>query len=581
MGQHTTLNAAANAADDFREARRRASMEELMARLTGRSTQLLSFEDVRQKLKVTGESSRGRQEIPLDAIVGSVGRYSDFTRTFLPRQDSDEQRWTDVKNAMTQSGNSLPPIEVYQIGEVYFVVDGNHRVSVAQRQGMEHISAYVTEYQTKVLLGPDDKPDDLIIKAEYADFLERTRVDEIRPDANLQVTVPGRYWEIETQIEAHRFLLGQENGGDVSHEEAVDYWHDNIYLPVIEHIREQGMLRDFPDRTETDLFLWICEHRSALEKQLGWHVEAEVAATDLVTSQSQRPQRIVSRVEDKLFHTLTPGQLAAGPAAGQWREQRLATRRGDCLFADILVPVSGDECGWFAMEQALFIAKQEGSQLFGLHIVSSPDQIEGEAAQAVKAEFLQRCQMADIPGELSIEAGDIVGKICERAPWSDLIVMYPATPPGAKLWSRLTSGSRTVIYRSARPVLTVPGPASSMERILLAYDGSPKAQEGLFVAAYLAGYWSISLDVLTVTERVNHRGKLEEAQHYLESRDIEANYITTQGDVVEVILATAAEHKSDLIIMGGYGARPLREVVLGANLDRLLRESLYPILVCR
>jgi len=523
-------------------------MEELMARLTGRSTELLSFEDVSRKLKATGEqSSHGRREIPLDAIVGSVGRYSDFTRTFLPRLDSDKERWADVKNAMVKSRNSLPAIEVYQIGEAYFVVDGNHRVSIARQQGREHIEAYVTEYHTKVSLGPDDKPDDLIIKAEYADFLERTRLDEIRPEINLQVTIPGRYWEIETQIEAHHFLLVQEKENDIPYEEAIDYWHDNIYLPVVEHIREQGMLRDFPDRTETDLFLWICEHRSALEKRLGWNVEHEAAAADLVANRSQKPQRVVARVEDKLFQTLTPVQLGAGPAAGQWREKRLATRKGDCLFADILVPVSGDECGWYAFDQALFIAKQEDSRLFGLHIVSSAHQIDGETAQAVKAEFLQRCQAAGVLGEFSIEAGNIVGKICERAPWSDLIVMYPATPPGAKLWSRMTSGSRTVIYRSARPVLTVPGPACSLERILLAYDGSLKAQEGLFVAAYLAGYWSISLDVLTVAEKVGHQDKLAEARQYLESREIEASYISTGGDVVEVILATAAKQKSDYV----------------------------------
>ena len=101
------------------------------------------------------------------------------------------------------------------------------------------------------------------------------------------------------------------------------------------------------------------------------------------------------------------------------------------------------------------------------------------------------------------------------------------------------------------------------------------------MAAYLADQWSISLDVLTVTESDDHQDKLAEAQQYLENRDIEASYIPTHGDVVEVILTTAAERESDLIIMGGYGARPIREVVLGANLDRLLRESEYPILVCR
>jgi hypothetical protein len=83
-----------------------------MARLTGKSIDLFAYEDVRQKLKVKGSVSRGLQDIPLDAIVGSVGRYTDFTRSFLPRRDSDQQRWARVKAQVTDMGG-LPPIEVY------------------------------------------------------------------------------------------------------------------------------------------------------------------------------------------------------------------------------------------------------------------------------------------------------------------------------------------------------------------------------------------------------------------------------------------------------------------------------------
>jgi len=113
---------------DFHEARRRAGLEAIMARLTGKSIDLFAYEEVRQKLKAKGSIPRGLQDIPLDAIVGSVGRYGDFTRSFLPRRDSDEQRWARVKAQVTDM-QGLPPIEVYQIGEVYFVRDGNHRVS--------------------------------------------------------------------------------------------------------------------------------------------------------------------------------------------------------------------------------------------------------------------------------------------------------------------------------------------------------------------------------------------------------------------------------------------------------------------
>ncbi len=579
MTHHSTLPLAA-AVEDFRQARRRAAMQELMARLTGRPVDLLSFDQVRQTLKPRVSSERVLQEIPLAAIVGSVGRYTDFTRGFLPLQDSDESRWVRVKEAMIKSGG-LPPIEVYQIGQVYFVLDGNHRVSVAHQLGKTHIEAYVSECKTTVPLSPDDQPDDLIIKAEYADFLEQTRLNEIRPEADLQVTVPGQYWELATHLEAHHFLLRQAQAGQISYEESVADWYDNVYWPVVQDIRERGILRDFPGRTETDLYLWIFRHRHILAKKLGWSIELEAAATDLVTEHSPRPQRVVARVGEKLRHTLTPDQLEAGPAPGQWRRERLSGRPDDQLFANLLVPVRGDEGGWHALELALAVARQEDGQLFGLHVVSSAAEKESQATQAVQIEFHRRCQAAGIPGELTIEVGDVVGKICERARWADLIVMYPANPPGTQLLSRLSSGSRNVIYRSCRPVLTVPGAASPLERVLLAYDGSPKAQEGLFVATYLTGRWQVSLVVMTVIEQDSHTAELTQAQQYLARRGVAATFKPAYGDVAEAILKTAAEQDSDLIIMGGYGIKPIREVVLGSKVDQVLRESRWPILVCR
>ena len=96
---------------DFQTARQRAAIQEILARVTGKSTQLLSYEDVAEKLKLHARTERGLQNIPLDAIVGSVGRYTDFTRTFLPRHDNDQQRWAGFKAAV-ESGEGLPPIDV-------------------------------------------------------------------------------------------------------------------------------------------------------------------------------------------------------------------------------------------------------------------------------------------------------------------------------------------------------------------------------------------------------------------------------------------------------------------------------------
>lgn len=244
------------AIEDFHRARRRAALEEILAKLTGKSTDLLSFEDMRQKLKAKVGPARELKEIPLDAIVGSADRYTDFTRSFLPRQDFDRDRWARVMAAVTNL-TGLPPIEVYQIGEVYFVLDGHHRVSVARQVGATHIQAYVTKLHPRVPLSPEDQLDDLVVKTEYADFLERTHLDELRPDADLRVTAAGKYRLLEEHIEVHRYFMGLEQKREIPYTEAVGHWYDEVYLPVAQAIRERGILRDFPGRTETDLYLRV------------------------------------------------------------------------------------------------------------------------------------------------------------------------------------------------------------------------------------------------------------------------------------------------------------------------------------
>jgi hypothetical protein len=110
---------------------------------------------------------------------------------------------------------------VYKIGEAYFVMDGNHRVSIAIQQGWDTIPAFVTEFRTRVPLPADVQPDELILRAEYASFLEFTKLDRLRPEARLLVTLPGQYFRLEDHIEAYRFLLETESGQELSFDDAV------------------------------------------------------------------------------------------------------------------------------------------------------------------------------------------------------------------------------------------------------------------------------------------------------------------------------------------------------------------------
>jgi nucleotide-binding universal stress UspA family protein len=573
------------AVQDFRHARRQAALKDVLARLTGKSVGLLSYEQVREKLKVREASKKGLEAIPVGAIIGSVGRYSDFTRDFLPKLDTIEDRWVRVKVAVTER-HEIPPIEVYKIGEAYFVLDGNHRVSVARQMGAKHIPAYVTELKTKVPLTPDDELEDIIIKSEYAEFLERTHLDELRPGADLSVSIPGKYRLLEEQIQTHRYFLSLEEDRQISYQEAVTHWYDSVYIPVILAIRGQGIMREFPDRTETDLYLWVTKHRSTIELELGWDIALEAAATDLAAQFSERPESKVTRLGSRLLDAMLPDELEAGPPPGDWRRMKrrrtsdpLAENR---LFLDLLVPVNGQPDGWPAVEQAIIIAQREDARLHGLNVVASEDQLNTPALQALQLDFRVRCEAAGVPGQLAFAVGPIARQICDRSRWADLMVLNLAHPPGPEPISRLSSGFSTLIRRCPRPLLAVPGRSTSLDRALLAYDGSPKGDEALYVAAYVASQWQIPLVVLTAAENGSAVGAtLEGARNYLDSRAVPASYVTPHGDVAGAILETAGDHGSDLIIMGGYGYKPVMEVMLGSVVDQVLRASKIPVLICR
>jgi nucleotide-binding universal stress UspA family protein len=478
----------------------------------------------------------------------------------------------------------LSPIDVYQIDQAYFVRDGNHRVSIARQLGATHIQAHVTKVHTKVPFSPEDKPDDLIVRAEYAEFLGRTRLDHLCPEANLSLTIPGRYRILEEHIAVHRYFIAMGLGREqeIPYEEAVTRWYDEVYLPVVRVIRERGILWDFPGRTEADLYLWVSEHRAALEKELGWKVEPETAAVDLATRFSPKPQRVIDRVGEKVLDAVTPDELEGGPPPGRWRRERVAARQVDPLFADVLVAVTGEDAGWYALEQALIVAQREGARLHGLHVVSSESQKESEPIQAVHAEFDRRCEAAGVSAELVLSVGGIPRKVCERARWTDLAVLSLTYPPAPQPISRLGSGLSTIIRRCPRPVLAVPETSSRLDRALLAYDGSAKSEEALFLAAYLSSRWDIPLVIVTVIETGRTTSEaLARAQGYLEAQAGRASLIKEHGPVAQAVMRTAEEHRCDLIIMGGYGFSPVVEIVLGSTVDEVLRTSWRPILICR
>ncbi|RLC90704.1 MAG: hypothetical protein DRI37_00640 [Chloroflexi bacterium] len=264
------------AKESFNRARHKAFWHALFSALTGRSNDMLAWDEVRDKLQLGGQVYRGIQEVPVEKVIGSVNRYRDFDRVFLPTQTFTEDRWRSISRAFYEAKN-LPPVSLYKLGDAYFVLDGNHRVSVAREQGQLYVDAEVIEVSSRVPVEADLNAEDLEIKGEYAEFLERTRLDELRPDQTIEFTIAGGYRRLLKHIAVHRYYMGLEQQRFISEDEAVTDWYDAVYLPLVQVIREQEILKDFPDRTEADLYLWVISHQYFLREK-GGPVSSEEAA---------------------------------------------------------------------------------------------------------------------------------------------------------------------------------------------------------------------------------------------------------------------------------------------------------------
>ena len=272
---------------EFHQARRKAFWRDILTMLARRPNELVSFEQVKRSLKTLGESYRGVQTVPLDKIIGTATlRFHDFDRAFLPTSDRIQARWRKVDEAWYED-IKLPPVQLYKVGDAYFVRDGHHRISVAREKGQEFIEAEVIEVKTRVPITPDLTAADLEIVGECADFIEKTRLDKLRPDHNIRFSEPGSYARLIEHIAVHRYFLGQEQQRKISWEEAVTSWYDNVYLPVVQAIRQHNILSDFPRRTEADLYLWITDHHYFLHEQ-DQEVDLEQAAVDFAERYSQR-----------------------------------------------------------------------------------------------------------------------------------------------------------------------------------------------------------------------------------------------------------------------------------------------------
>jgi len=565
-----------DALEDFRRERSKASIQSFWASITGKNLNLYKFDEISEKLRATAKTERGLQNIYLNDIVGSVGRYHDFNRNFLPLVDNDIHRWASVKTAMVgNSSGGVPPISVYKIGDAYFVLDGNHRVSIAKQMGFDQIEAYVTEIKTKAPFSPHMSPTDLIIEEEYLKFLDDTQIEKVLPQANLKLSFTNLYDLLKEHINVHRYYMGIEQNWAIPFEEGLVHWYETIYLPVVMIIRELGVLRSFPEQTETDMYLWVLDHQTELQEEYGLPIRTDLAADDLakqegkksLSNESRRLQNIEEILEDN-----TPANLNGSKS--------IQIKKDDNLVNDILVTLSGVDKGLLALEQAIIFSKLVGGRIRGLHI-KQDDEEDDKYLADLNEEFSKKLEFSGMSGTISFVTGEISTAIVKHARLSDLLVLRLTYPPSSSVFDRMSSGFTAIARKIDRPILVVGEHVTNMKNYLLAYDGSSESKEALFISAYLSARWNTSLNIITVDDgSPDLATAIAYAKAYLSRLGIHYNYHVCAGKFEKEVLNLVNKQNVDFLLLGGYRKSSIFEVILGSSVDPILREMKIPILLC-
>ncbi len=244
---------------------------------------MVSFRDIKQLLKPQNETYEGMRTIPVAQIVGSEGRYQDFDNQFFPKSSFLKARWEHVDEAVIKD-IILPPIKVYELGGLYFVRDGNHRVSVAKSKGVEFIDAEVVSLKTEVRLRPSGTLQGIvrqIINYEKHNFYIETNFGDITDYWCLDFSMTGQYDIIYDHILTHKYFLNKDKEQEISQEDAVLSWFNTVYLPVIHTIDKYKIMKYFRGKTKSDLYVWVIKSYDELKKLFGDGVPLDTVVSNL------------------------------------------------------------------------------------------------------------------------------------------------------------------------------------------------------------------------------------------------------------------------------------------------------------
>jgi hypothetical protein len=297
---------ALRASEDFSRARGRALLSRLQHLFHADRDRLLSFEDVKKILKPKNESYRGMRSVALDLIVGSEGRYRDFNKFFLPKYEHLRARWERVDLAHIRD-IILPAIQLYETGGVYFVRDGNHRVSVARSQGCLSIDAEVTSLSSEIAIRPSMTTGELrkaVIEYEKRIFYDKTDFGKLSGCDDLDFSSTGAYDLVYEHILVHKYYLNEHILGAIPFSDALISWYYNVYEPIILIVRDEKLWNVFPGKTPGDLYLWIVRYWDLLKKKYGPAYSMSDAAREFTRRFGRKPSTIrdyVSVLFNKIF----------------------------------------------------------------------------------------------------------------------------------------------------------------------------------------------------------------------------------------------------------------------------------------
>ncbi len=265
---------------DFYRAKTKAFTSHLFSILKPSIADLMPFDEAKKLIRPTSETYRGVSAVPIDKIVGSEGRYRDFNRFFFPKREHLKARWTGI-DELQYKDVLLPPVVLYEMGGVYFVRDGNHRVSVAKAKKQAFIDAEVISLQSEITLDPAMSIQDLkiaVVKYEKSQFYKETNYISVVGTDDLDFSEPGRYETVKEHIQVHKYFLNQHIKDEIPFFQALYSWHENVYQPICQAIDAENLLALFPGRSISDLYLFLVAHWDDLKRKFGRFVEIGEAA---------------------------------------------------------------------------------------------------------------------------------------------------------------------------------------------------------------------------------------------------------------------------------------------------------------